>query len=697
MAELRATQAGSIARLDAGRKLRTTQAGALVRCRDVAAGGDVAAEVTQAGALVRLGPPEMRASQAGALVRVVLVEVRTTQAGALVRVGLVHIRNTQTGALVRIGLVHVRATQAGALVRTTPPPGRPHDVQAAPGATAQGAAGQAAARQPLAAPGTTAAGVAQGLAAQASSAVMAAQAGPVVGLAEKRVIAGKVEIDWDNNGVFTDESANLISVKGSSSLMAPQQALSSGKGVVDRCTVQLHNRTFRYSTLNEDSPLAASIGEGLMQAAPVRVSVVVDDVTHRLFTGVIRSMQEEAPTPSSVGMVTLDCRSRDDVLLQQKLSSSLADWLTASSIGRTEDWHLIELLEMAGLVDGTDFVSPAWAASHAPTRPTIDGGVFPLRYVWLDDASPLETVWQVAAACCGWFYADADGKMHYHNLAGLLDEMLAQHYGTLTEVDITDENSVRLGLSWKDNDLFSEVTVVVKPLTPAVSGEVWATEAPLVLEPGQSKTLYAKLSQPQVAALTLAWSARSANGDDITAAVSVTRTNYAQRVRLVWENTGGRTAYVTATLTGQILTEDAEIEVAETVDGADAFWTSRAPRTRRIANNAWVQGDVQAATVARYVLDRSKRPQLIASITNLDRADVRVGRRCDVRYPGVMGEATEFAGLVMSSSWSLQTSGFRQSVEVFDVTRLFAADRPFFVLGTNRLGASGTGTANLFY
>jgi hypothetical protein len=676
MSNLRVTKAGSIARLDAGQTLRTTQAGALVRCRDVDAPSDYGIQATQAGALVRLAPPEARVSQVGVLTRIVLTQVRATQAGALVR----------------IVLTQVRATQAGVMVRCRIPPiARPGK-----GATPIGASARSAAHT-LAAPGSVAAGIGKGVAAQASPAVMAAAAGPVVGLAEKRVVAGKIEVDWDGDGVFSDESANLISVKGSSSLMAPQQALSSGKGVVDRCTVQLHNRAFRYSTLNEGSPLAAWIGEGEMQTAPVRISVVIDGVTHRLFTGVIRSMQEEAPTPSSGGMVTLDCRSRDDVLLQQKLSSSLADWLTASSIGRTEDWHLIELLEMAGLVDGTDFVSPAYAASHAPTRPTIDGGVFPLRYVWLDDASPLETVWQVAAACCGWFYADADGKMHYHNLAGLLDEMLAQQYGSQTEIDITDENSARMGLSWKDNDLFSEVTVVVKPLTPAVSGEVWATEAPLVLEPGQSKTLYAKLSQPQVAALTLTWSARSANGDDITAAASVTRTDYAQRVKLVWSNSGSRTAYVTAALTGQILTGDAEIEVAETVDGADAFWTSRAPRTRRIANNAWVQSDVQAATVARYVLDRSKRPQLVASITNLDRADVRVGRRCDVRYPGVMGEATEFAGLVMSSSWSLQTSGFRQSVEVFDVTRLFAADRPFFVLGTNRLGASGTGTANLFY
>lgn len=315
---------------------------------------------------------------------------------------------------------------------------------------------------------------------------------------------------------------------------------------------------------------------------------------------------------------------------------------------------------------------------------------------WPDDSSPLETIWQVAAACCGWFYADADGKLHYHNLAGLLDAMMAQHYGSQTEIDISDENSARLALAWRDNELFSEVTVATRSFTAATSSEVWATETPIVLEPGQTKTIYARLSQPQVAALTLTWSARSVLGNDLTSAVSVDRTDYAQRVKLVWVNNGSRTAYVTASLTGQVLTLDAEIETTEAVDGADTFWADRAPRTRRITN-PWIQGDAQAATVARYVLDRSKRPQLVASITNLDRADVRVGRRCTVRYPGVMDELTEFAGLVMSSSWSLQSSGFRQSVEVFDVTRLFVNDQPFFVLGSNRLGASGTGTAKLFY
>lgn len=659
MGELRTTQAGVVVRLDAGRALRSTHSGALVRCRAVGAPSDYDVRATQAGALVRLAPPEAHVSQAGALVRLALVQIRTSQAGVLVR----------------------------CRVPPMPRPGK--------GAAAAGAARTGGER--LAAPASTAAGISRGVMAQAAPAVMAAQAGAVVGLAEKRAVAGKIEIDWAGAGLFTDESANLISVKGSSNLTAPQQALSSGKGMIDRCTIQLHNRESRYSTLNEQSPLAPYIGAGEMQAAPVRVSVTIDGVTHRLFTGVIRSLQEEAPTPTSGAQVTLDCRSRDDLLLQQKLSTTLADWLTASSVGRTEDWHILHLLQAAGLVDGADFVSQAYAASHPGAQPTVDNGVFPLRYVWLDDESPLEEMWEVAAACCGWFYADGAGLLHYHNLSGLLDEMMARHYGALTQIDITEENSAKLALTWRDNDLFSEVTVEASILEMGAAGAVWATETPITLEPGESKTLYAKLNQPQTAALTLTWSARSVLGADLSAAVSLTRTDYAQRVKLVWTNSSSRTAYATAALTGQTLLRGDMRESVASVASDDAFWASRAPRSRAIRGNLYVQGETQAATVARYVLDRSQRPQLVASITNLDRADVRVGRRCSVRYAGVMGQTTEFAGLVMASTWSLQASGFRQSVEIFDVTRLFVADRPFFILGTNRLGAAGTATAKLFY
>jgi len=655
--------------------------------------------VTQAGALVRLAANQkLLITQAGAIVRVNLVQIRTTQAGALVRVALAQVRVSQAGVLVRVALAQETEEDDGALAG-----GGKGQRAKEPGSESGGAVRQPAAAQIRTVSAAAAragnelfAALAASRAAIAPGTVMPAAlgSGEGGGVSEVRAVSVVVEVDWNRDGNFTNENANLVSVTGQQSLMAPQQMMTSGNGMVDRCTVTLFNNANRYSMLNESSALAASIGEGKAYQTPVRVSVTIDGDHTVLFTGILRSISEEARTPAQAGLVKLECRSKDDLALQQRMSTSWADWATSIEAAYTEDWHIIGLLEAAGFVDGTDFVSQAFADANL-VRPTIDNGIFPLPTVWLDDASVLEMIWKIVGACCGWFTCDAGGKMHYHNLAGVLPKMMERHYGTQTMIEIDESTSARLTLSWRDTDLLSQVTVTTTPLEPGESESVWTTKAPLVLQPNESRVIYARLSQPAAAALTLDWSAASAGGNDMTASVSCTRVDYAQRVKLTFTNNATRTAYISAKLTGQLFVAGDEQEVTKDV-ATETFWQNRQERSKRIANSL-IASTSHAASFADYLLARCKLPVLTASITNLDDANVQVGRRCTVRYPGVVGAATEFDGLVMSANWTADKNGFRQHVEIMDTSRLFGGLDDFFVLGENRLGASGADTAPLFY
>jgi len=645
---------------------------------------------------------EVRISQAAAIVELTPQGVRVSQAAAIVEIDQVQIRASQILALVEIEfapeLQEDKPTggESGAINRLAPASHATIVAAAANARTVSPAAARAG-NQLFATLAASRATIAPTTALPAPGALSSSGEGS--GVSEVRVVSVTIKIDWDDDGNYTDESVNLVSVTGQQSLVAPQQMMTSGNGVVDRCTVTLFNNANRYSTLNDASPLAAYIGEGKAYQIPVRVEVEIDGDREALFTGVIRAISEEARTPTQVGLVKLDCRSKDDLLLQQRMSTTWSDWaasinIAAPGIAHTEDWHIIQILEAAGFVDGVDFVSQAFADANL-VRPTIDNGIFPLRYVWLDDASVLEVIWRIVSACCGWFYCDASGKLHYHNLAGVLPAMMVRHYGSQIMININESTSTRLSLSWRDADLLSQVTVTATPLEPGEIKTAWTTKAPLVLAPGESRIIYARLTQPAAAALTLDWSAASASGNDMTASVTCTRVDYAQRVELSFTNNATRTSYISAKLTGQLLSAGDEQEVTKSV-ATETFWLNRQERSKRISN-PMISTTSHATSFADYLLARCKLPLLIASITNLDNAEVHVGRRCTVRYPGVVGVATEFEGLIISSNWTADKNGFRQHVEIMDTSRLFGGVSDFFVLGVNRLGASGVDTAPLFY
>jgi hypothetical protein len=512
-----------------------------------------------------------------------------------------------------------------------------------------------------------------------------------------RLVSIAVEVDWDGDGLYTDESAHVVSVRGEARLSAPDALLTGGGGQVARCAVALANGDRRFSSLNPASPLYAYIAAGAAHQARMRVTVTVAGQAHRVFTGVVRELQETAPTAKQAATVTLECRGRDDLLLQERRSTPLADFLASSQAAATEDVHLAAWLTLAGLVDGVDFVSRAYAAGHAGVQPTLDAGLFPLRYAWLDDESLLDEAWGLVGACCGWFYCDAEGVFHYHNLTAVAPGALARQVGALTVVELDEHQVAGLQLRWPTAELYGEVTVEVSPRGPGETGEVWAPDTVVVVQPGETKTIWARLDGPLAGAPTLEWAAFTAGGSPIHSGVTVSQTDYAQRVKLVIANSGTRAAYLnTLRLSGQLLVGGRQVEVARTSEAP--FWANRTLRRRAIRNNVYLQEESQAETVAAYTLRRQERPVLVATVPNVDRPEVRLGWPVRIEYSNVVPAANAIVGIVTGLSWRADHSGFRQDVTVLETGSLFAGHEPIFVLGVHRVGdGMGAGEGFLFY
>ncbi|MBK8798324.1 MAG: hypothetical protein IPM07_19230 [Anaerolineales bacterium] len=158
-------------------------------------------------------------------------------------------------------------------------------------------------------------------------------------------------------------------------------------------------------------------------------------------------------------------------------------------------------------------------------------------------------------------------------------------------------------------------------------GELWNPGAVVIVQPGATKTIWARLSAPLAAAPTLTWAAYTANGAPLSSGVTVVATPYAQRVQLDITNTTTRTAYLnTLTLTGPTLIADAKRDAIRT--STHPFWTNRPPRARTIRSNPYIQTETQAATIAAYALQRQHLPLLTATVPNVDRHDLRLGYLC---------------------------------------------------------------------
>lgn len=71
----------------------------------------------------------------------------------------------------------------------------------------------------------------------------------------------------------------------------------------------------------------------------------------------------------------------------------------------------------------------------------------------------LDQVWELVAACGGWFYCDADGKLHYHNLTAITPAALAQHYGAQATLALDESNVAGVTIARPTRELYSDVTV----------------------------------------------------------------------------------------------------------------------------------------------------------------------------------------------------------------------------------------------
>lgn len=501
-----------------------------------------------------------------------------------------------------------------------------------------------------------------------------------------RVIGCRVYFDWDFNGTFTNETSNLISASGEMEFSSPQDSITSGSGIIDACSILLHNNGGRYSAFRSDSAIVTYVQNGNAYHVPVRVDVTVDgSVYSRVFTGVAKIPSETGRTYKDLPVIEFECRSVEERIVQNKYSSSRYYMALRYDEGWTESQIIEAYLEAAGITD------------HA-----LDAGMFIIPWSWVDDESILEQCWELAAACGGRLYWDRNGVARYENAA----HWIFPPHNTYDQL-YTNADWELFSVSFNDKDLYNRVSVEYAPREISGVTVLWEPTEVLTVPANSTIRVTAKFKYPAYSEPVVTWKAHTLGGTDMTSSVSLSATHYAQRSELVITNNHATLALrvnpinisARAVMGGPTVEVEKDSATNGSAEAVTFFTTRLTDRVKSYSGNFYVQSKAQADMLAQFLLDRYELPTAVYELNGVPGNPLRVpGDRIRVQDVSSMSAARD--AIVLRVSWTFSDMAYVQNLTAIDAANLYeylGATPGYFIIGTNKLGASDPLRGRIFY
>ena len=497
-------------------------------------------------------------------------------------------------------------------------------------------------------------------------------------------------VDWagDNSYSF-DETNYVLTANGNEEMSNPDESISSGNGFSSEMSITLLNPGRRFSP--SASPALASGGilehiqNGKFYGKRMRFLIAIDGDSEQAFQGRIKEIVENPRTHKSTGTVTIKCVSDDAFIINRRLNTPATDTKTFYDTGKDEGELIARTLALAGLSDGTDFVSQA----HANTSKTIDRGLFIIPWYWLESDSPVEDCWKLAAACGGrFFYNTSDGKYYYQN---------AQYLGfvpsSVSQVTMSEDNCDRIIPVYKDKELYKNVKVSIKQRGVGDAKVLWEPDEVIRILPGETIVLNAKLSVPIYEFKELKIVATNTASFAITEDITVgSPTYYTQNVTFTLTNTGVYHAFLrTFQLIGRAI-EGGQSATYESPSLDTGFWSGRQGKERKFSDNPYIQTLAQGEAIGDILAHRQGYFNEEFEVDGYRGiALLRVGWRVTLVNSTL---AINKEAIITSVNWRIDSTGFSQDFKAIAGSNLYHyTPGEYFIIGTHT-GASGK---RLFY
>lgn len=508
-------------------------------------------------------------------------------------------------------------------------------------------------------------------------------------------------IKWapeDND--YTDETSRLLYADGRFNLVDPAGRISGGRGMVAQATLVLDNHDGRFSVDYAGSPLASKLSTWRFHMAPGYLKVSTDGgaTYDNVISFLISHPEETIARYDEHPVVAWTCYDRSYWLMQNLYNTELLSTWWDNDADRwwqyREDEIIAEILTRAGLVDGTDFVSQDWHRRYPAMLATLEPGMTPISWFWLENESPWDELQRLSGACLGYFFhtpgspSSPQGWMRYWNMAHWLNALAGSPNLTLYAGNTAD-----VAAKWEPNELYSRVTVTVTPRVPGSIREIWKSPVLPYLRPGATEHIVANFTSPayQVYSLraTTDYFAASTTGVNLTSSIQVLNWQQsAQRVEFdLRNNHATRSAqFYKLQLRGRSLESIDEYEAEAESDLT--YWVAglRPPRVREVTGNAYIQHQTHGDTIAQVLLASSETMRFRARVAmaGSSHARRRVG---DVVRLVNTRSGWDVNCVLTGLSWRLQHGTFQQDIEIVDA-RAFYPRSEFFTCGRHALGAA---------
>ena len=490
-----------------------------------------------------------------------------------------------------------------------------------------------------------------------------------------RTIDIKLEFKWDGSN-WTDETVYFMSATGAHEFTPPGEAFQVSRQIIQQCTIIMSNKALRFSIENTASPITTYIADGALYQTQCRIQANINAAgLENVFVGYIKLPQYDYVKNT----VTFTVWDIGEILKQKFSCAMLRDYL--------EHEVVIYYLELAGLTDGVDFVSPAYAAANPGTPATIEYSTTPIPFSWLDDEPIWSELVDLAQSSGSRVFVDRDGVVHYERVA-----LWVLPYGYSPET-ISYDDMGAFTPEYDDRSFFDAVLVEYTERIPGPAGEVlWQLTKPKVIQPSQTENIICRFKYPAISVdspvANDTYYLTDIAGNDVTGTVTATITpTYAQQATMNITNSLGYAIVLSqATITGQGI-HGQPSEQFESVSAGDTY-----NRRIDIRGNPYLQSRLQAENAAQFTTWWYEALKAQYKVNNVPGTPTReIGKRVDLQWVDNVNDTTHTETCIVTRiDWSisiLKNQAIQYTQNLTCVEDRFD-DTDYFILGTSTLSGS---------
>lgn len=488
-----------------------------------------------------------------------------------------------------------------------------------------------------------------------------------------RIISFYVELDYNFDGTFTDESDKVISFNVERSLSGVSNPFLSSNGKVDRAVINLKNTDSRFSSKITTGALYSDIANGKIFHVPIRVGVNTGGSDYRIFTGICQIPNEVNGTPNQPRIISLTAFSNEEKHLNTLTSLSIAkgkEWFDSNP----DESEVIEyLLDEIG-----------------ETGYTLDSGVYNLLPFY-NQRSIMQVLWDVAKSAGGFLFTNRLGKFIYKNSTSFVGQ---------ASLEIFDrENFSLVDMYYPDINIAKKVNVSGESVTVNSSTNLFVASGTYTIPPNENLEIEIELNDPAYELLSITYDAKTFSGIDISADISLTRLDTVETLFLNFLSTSDAYCIISnLTVVGKGYTFT-PFKVTKT--STDSFWTDRSlsDLTTNI-RGTFLNSEGTANAIAELVLNAQQLPTSVFKVRDLvyDSA-LELLDIITIFDNQISSSAVDIILTKLEYGYSAE-SGARVNVEGIETTNLYPyldTSPGYFILGTNKLGSSDALKARLFY